>query len=64
MPSIYKAKTAAFAGDRFFVVFLILNSLDQCKNISNVCSNLVLAFQLRFINANLSHSHAQMYRVS
>lgn len=26
------AKTTTFSGSRFLVVFLILNSLDQCKN--------------------------------
>ena len=27
------AKTTTFSGSRFLVVFLILNSLDQCKKI-------------------------------
>ena len=26
------AKTTTFSGSRFLVVFLILNSLDKCKN--------------------------------
>jgi hypothetical protein len=30
-----KTETATFAGHRFPVVFLILNSLDQCKKISS-----------------------------
>ena len=31
------AKTTTFSGSRFLVVFLILNSLDQCKKNTLLC---------------------------
>ena len=50
------AKTTTFSGSRFLVVFLILNSLDQCKNTFCVHYNRFWRLgQGLSLSANLSH---------